>query len=317
MLQVIRRKDSDMAKIEEYDVTDVDILCKLGKALSSSIRIEMIRILSRETLNIGEIAKKTGIPASSAAFHLKMLEEAGLVRMEEQPGTRGNMKLCTTKLDRVSVKMFESTTDVSEVFTVELPVGAYSECCVTTTCGLGDRDGVIMNEDNLSEMYMPERLQANILWGSSGYVEYRFPNGVPAKREPHKISISMEICSEAPGHRDDWESDITLWINDVDCGTWNSPGDFGDRRGRLTPQKWPKGASQYGRQVIWEVGSDGSYINGVRIGEADIEQLGIMDNTFIAVRVGNKEDAVHVGGFNIYGKHFGDYNQDIVLTIEY
>lgn len=82
----IRGKDSDMAKIEEYDVTDVDILCKLGKALSSPIRIEMLHILSRETLNIGEIAKKTGIPASSAAFHLKMLEEAGLVRMEEQPG---------------------------------------------------------------------------------------------------------------------------------------------------------------------------------------------------------------------------------------
>ena len=35
----------------------------------------------------------------------------------------------------------------------------------------------------------------------------------------------------------------------------------------------------------------------------------------IHVRIGNKEDAIHKGGFNLFGKSFGDYEQDIVMTL--
>ncbi|MEI3204121.1 MAG: hypothetical protein V8S73_05705 [Lachnospiraceae bacterium] len=37
----------------------------------------------------------------------------------------------------------------------------------------------------------------------------------------------MEICSEAPGYKEDWKSDLTLWVNDVEVGTWTCPGDLG------------------------------------------------------------------------------------------
>ena len=45
-------------------------------------------------------------------------------------------------------------------------------------------------------------------------------------------------------------------------------------------------------------------------------QMCIRDR-YITVRIGNKPDAVYIGGFNLFGKNFGDYNQDIVLNIEY
>ncbi len=55
----------------------------------------------------------------------------------------------------------------------------------------------------------------------------KFSNGVPKKKEKIKrASISMEICSEAPGYKEDWKSDLTLWVNDVEVGTWTCPGDF-------------------------------------------------------------------------------------------
>ena len=45
--------------------------------------------------------------------------------------------------------------------------------------------------------------------------------------------------------------------------------------------------------------------------------LKIMDKNTILVRIGVKDDAVHKGGFNIFGKKFGDYGQDIIMSIAY
>lgn len=306
-----------MAKLREFDINETDELCNLGKALSSPVRLEILGLLYDQSMIIGEIAKKLDIPASSAAFHLKLLEQAGLVRMEEQPGTRGSTKLCTIKVDHIAIDMVKKNTDIDEIFSVEMPVGAYSSCQVTPTCGLCGPAGVIGNEDAEYCFYYPERMDAGILWTASGFVEYKFANGVPKKRRAKSVSVSMEICSEAPGYREDWKSDITVWINGMDCGTWTCPGDFGGRRGRLTPSFWPNGSTQYGIQTIWAVRKDGTYMNEKKVSDVTVEQLCLWEKSYVSVKIGNKPDAKYVGGFNLFGKGFGDYNQDIILTVEY
>ena len=55
-------------------------LCSLGKALSSEVRIEILKLLEQQSLNVNEIAEKLEIPASSAAMNVRVLEEAGLIR---------------------------------------------------------------------------------------------------------------------------------------------------------------------------------------------------------------------------------------------
>ena len=122
---------------------------------------------------------------------------------------------------------------------------------------------------------------------------------------------------EAPGHCEDWKSDITLWINGAECGTWRSPGDFGGRRGRLNPQKWPNGSSQYGTLVVWEIDEESSRLNDTSAGNINLSDLHIMDQPYLTVRIGNKPDAEYAGGFNLFGKTYGDYPQDIILTLEY
>ena len=306
-----------MAKLREFDINETDELCNLGKALSSPVRLEILGLLYDQSMIIGEIAKKLDIPASSAAFHLKLLEQAGLVRMEEQPGTRGSTKLCTIKVDHIAIDMVKKNTDIDEIFSAEMPVGAYSSCQVTPTCGLCGPAGVIGNEDAEYCFYYPERMDAGLLWTSSGFVEYKFANGVPKKRRAKSVSVSMEICSEAPGYREDWKSDITVWINGMDCGTWTCPGDFGGRRGRLTPSFWPNGSTQYGIQTIWAVRKDGTYMNEKKVSDVTVEQLCLWEKSYVSVKIGNKPDAKYVGGFNLFGKGFGDYNQDIILTVEY
>ena len=136
-----------MAKVKDYDMEAMDELCDLGKALSSPIRLKILQLLYEESLIIGEIARKLELPASSTAFHLKILEEAGLIRIEEQPGTRGNTRLCTRKVDHVTINLVKKNTNVTEVFSEEMPVGAFTSCQITPTCGMYGPNGCIGNED--------------------------------------------------------------------------------------------------------------------------------------------------------------------------
>ena len=305
-----------MAKFKNYGIDDENEVCALGRAFSSPIRLKILQLLYEDSLIIGDIAKVMDIPASSAAFHLKILEEAGLIRMEDRPGARGSSKLCSRKIDSVSVRLIRKDENVREVFSSEMPVGMYSECKVVPTCGLVAADGVIGNEDQEYSFYLPERVHAGLLWSSAGYVEYKFANGLFSNDDVKRICLTMEICSEAPGFREDWKSDITVWMNGVDCGTWTSPGDFGHRRGRLTGSIWLNGSTQYGMLVNWEVRKDGCYVNDRRVGDVTSDELNLNEKSYVSVRIGNKPDAQYIGGFNIFGKDFGDYAQDIVLSLE-
>ena len=306
-----------MATVVSYDIKGKKKLSKLGKALSSEERIEILQLLYNNPLIIGDIARELQMPVSSTAFHLKILEEAGLISMETQSGTRGNTKLCVSKADYVNIELVAPCAEANEIFSMEMPIGAYTNCHVTQTCGLASAEGKIGIWDMESSFYYPERINAGIIWTSSGYLEYRFANGVPKARTAKQISISMELCSETPKYKEDWKSDITLWINGQECATWTSPGDFGKRRGRLNPSWWANADTQHGMQVVWKVNQEGSYVNGEKVSNVTIDRLNLPARSYIGVRVGNRQDARYVGGFNLFGKTFGDYEQDIVLTVEY
>src|SRR5205823_14320163 len=158
---------------------------------------------------------------------------------------------------------------------------------------------------------------AQLLWFGSGYVTYRFPNHLPSGATPARLDLSMEICSEAPLHHLDWPSDITLWINGVETGTWTSPADFGGERGLLTPQWWETKDSQYGQLKIWSVSSDGSYIDGRVLSAVRVEDLHLDGRPYIEVRIGVKPDAQNVGGVNLFGEKFGNYPQPLVLRVDF
>ena len=306
-----------MAKPLELDLSDTQDICNIGKALSSPVRLDILRLLYTESLSIVEISEKLCIAPSSAALHVKMLETAGLINTEVQPGTRGAVKLCSRKRDTISIDLMDVAQCVHDVVTVDMPIGAYSVCEVKPTCGIANEYGIIGNEDSTTCFYSPERFGAQMLWGSCGYVEYRFPNRLPKNKTLQSISFTVEICSEAANYRENWKSEITLWINGIECGTFLSPGDFGARRGRYTPKIWASGSTQYGLLTCWSVRPDGCYINDNRVGDVTIEMLGIMPDRPIVLKIGNKEDAQYVGGFNLFGKKFGDYPQDLVMSLEY
>lgn len=86
-----------------------------------------------------------------------------------------------------------------------------------------------------------------------GFLEYRFPLEIPPGAEIQQIEFTMERCSEAPHYDNEWPSDITLWVNDTEIGTWTSPGDMGGRRGKLNPPWWNDEGTQFGALKTWGV----------------------------------------------------------------
>ncbi|MCC7210071.1 MAG: transcriptional regulator, partial [Anaerolineae bacterium] len=157
---------------------------------------------------------------------------------------------------------------------------------------------------------------AQLLWFRHGYVEYRFPNRMPGHVVLDSLQVSLELCSEAPNSNPDWPSNISMWLNGVEIGTWTCPGDFGGQRGVLTPIWWDEWNTQYGLLKMWRVNRDGSYIDGVRISDVTIDDLGILGHNYITLRIGVKNEGIP-GGVNVFGARFGNYPQDILMRLRF
>ena len=113
----------------------------------------------------------------------------------------------------------------------------------------------------------------------------------------------------------DWKSDITLWINGIEIGTYTSPSDFVGRRGRLNPAWWPDSLTQYGSLLIWQIKDNTLNINGIPHFGKNLSKLDLTSSPYISLRIGVKNDASNKGGLNLFGKSFGDYPQDIMFKI--
>lgn len=295
---------------------DSDRLAAVCKALSSEVRIKILKLLCSYRLNINEIAEKLDLPASSAAMNVKVLEEAGLIATELQAGVRGSAKVCYKILDSVGI-VLSTEEGNAKMETISMPIGNYVDYRVEKTCGLVSEKGSIGEEDEPRAFYNPERTMAKLLWIGNGYVEYRFPNHMLEDGVIQAIEISAELCSEDHEYNLDWKSDISLWVNGILAGTWECPSDFGGRRGKLNPEWWPDKNTQYGMLKTWKITSEGTYLDEDLVNHITLEEYNLAAGGYIAVRIGIAEDACHVGGINIFGSCFGDHPQDILMKIRY
>ncbi|MEJ5203471.1 MAG: transcriptional regulator, partial [Anaerolineales bacterium] len=233
------------------------------------------------------------------------------------PANRGLQKVCSRLYDRVIIELPHAVEPAERLIEISMPIGHYMDCQVAPTCGLASETGIIGLLDDPASFYEPAHVNAQLIWFRKGYVEYRFPNRLPPRATLDSLQLSMEICSEAPLHHDDWPSDITVWINGIEIGTWTSPADFGGQRGSLTPDWWETWNSQFGLLKVWQVTREHTYIDGIKISDVSLADLQVEQHQFITVRIGVKEDAKHVGGLNLFGAKFGNYPQDILLRLAY
>ncbi len=291
---------------------------RLFRVLSSDTRVLILSLLSHNAMNVAELTAALDLPHSTVSLNIKQLVEAGLLHVEYVPGTHGTQKLVAKRYDEVRVKLPGVTVQaVQNVVELRMPIGNYRNVDALPTCGLASDTRYIGAIDDPRSFFEPDHVFAQILWFRSGSVEYAFPNNVPYGSRLTAIELSAELCSEAPDHDPDWPSDITLWINDVEIGTWTSPGDFGGAPGRLTPAWWSLQQTTYGLLKCWRVTEQGTFLDDERLSDVRIHDLDQPDRTHVSVRLGVQPDAKNVGGLNLFGRKFGNHPQDLLMRLHY
>lgn len=308
----------DLSLARNFIVVDPEMDSEILHGLASVVRARILKLLrDRGALNVNDLAERLELPQSTVSSNVSVLESSGLIRTEMRKARKGSQKICHLAFDEVLVT-FKSGAPLQPDAAIEvsMPIGLYSSFELTSPCGLCMVDGIVGLLDVPDSFHDPDRMRAGLLWFTRGYVEYQFPNNARLrKRDVEAIEFVMELSSEVPGTREDWPSDITLIVNDAEIGTWTSPGDFGDKRGVYTPDWWKLRGSQYGMLKSWRVGREGTHVDGVRISGVTLADLDIDRHHSIRLRVAVRESARHPGGINIFGKGFGNYDQDIVMRI--
>ena len=288
------------------------------RGLSSPVRIQILKLLRRKgPMNVNQISEAFGLPQSTIATHIQILQESGLIDTQTVKATKGQQKICSARFDEIVIRLDEaSSQQFDNTVEVAMPLGLYTGCGVSAPCGMCSTQRVIGILDVPDLFLDPARMQAALLWFGRGYVEYKFPNNAKLlKADIEAIEFSLELSSETPGTNSNWPSDISLWVNDIKIGTWTSPGDYGDKRGIYTPHWWKLEGSQYGELTSWMVSDQGTTVGGEKISAVTLSQLAIGDHHSIRLKIGIDDAATNPGGINVFGKGFGNHNQDIVMRL--
>ncbi len=289
----------------------------LFKALGSDVRIEIVRILLENNgMNMNELASRLNITNGALTSHIRKLEECGVVTVAGETSGHGNQKICSVHLDKILIELQDQQKN-ENVYTTSIKVGLFSDYDVFPTCGLASGSQLIGEVDDTRYFSHPDRYNADILWFTKGYVEYVIPNFIPFSQKIDELCISAELSSEAPGINNIWPSDIYFYLNDVFLGIWTSPGDFGDVKGIFTPDWWFPNWNQYGLLKMLVINHHGTFIDGLQISGVSIDRFNLTSKSSVKFKMAVPDSAEHVGGLTIYGKSFGNYNQDIDVRISY
>lgn len=310
----IRNIDLNLERKEDFEK-----IVSLCSALGSEVRLRILEYMQNPPYvkELPEIGSELHIPKSTLVHHLEILENAGLIQIFFKSSAHGAVRLVARNMQSASIRFYYNKADArqNEKSALQtLGVGQYADYEGDLLCFATNTEHHFFIDSNFTQ----ERFSAQLIYTSDGVVTYHFSNAVAKKEEVSEVVFSFEICSEAPYFDNTYQSDITFWINGVETATYTSAGDFGDRRGHLNPNWWPSVNTQYGQLVNLSIRENGVYINGKRTGSCvTLSDLKLAKGNKTTFALGNKVTAEHKGGFNLFGRNFGDYPQDICMRTVY
>ncbi|MFC4099402.1 ArsR/SmtB family transcription factor [Paenibacillus xanthanilyticus] len=289
---------------------------RVYEALASEVRLRMIEKLFERERHVKELASELYLSNAVVSGHIRKLEEAGIVGSRMTRVDNGTYKVCYVKTEFMQVKLSPEAPVSLSSQELSIPLGHYTDYEAWPTCGIATTKSVIGQYDNPACFMDPERVNAGILWFAKGWVEYKIPNYVDQNQRLREIEISLEIGSEAPRVNENWPSDIRFYLNDKPLGVWTSPGDFGETRGRLTPEWWHADVNQYGLLKVLRIKENGTYVDGQQISGTGLRDLAL-DAVNWTLRIAAEDTGGGRGGLTLYGRGFGNYNQDLLVRSYY
>lgn len=288
------------------------------KALSTPMRLKIMEMIYEDSdLSMNDLAKALDLTNSAISMHVDKLEHAGLVTLQTKAGKRGNMKIVKPCHDRLIIDMALQK-EIRKYYQDDIRIGHFTNYEIAPTCGISTHEQIIGTLDDPRYFSFPERFDAGILWFGSGFIEYNLANHLKPGQTITELQISFEVSSEFPGFNNDYPSDIYFTLNDTRLGVYVSPGDYGERKGFVTPDWWPDQLNQYGLLKTLIINKEGTYIDGSdQISTVTIDDLHIDYTSSLIFRFEVPKDTTNCGGFTLFGEDFGDHNQALRIKTFY
>lgn len=303
----------------KLDLNEIDRSCLVAKALSSPVRLQLLRLLVQQSMTMGELAQSLYVSLSSISMHTKVLQEAGLITIIPKPGMHGAQKICGIRSDKVEFDFFSSsnTTQNLQPVMINIPVGCYCEANICPPCGIVSNKNYVDIEDTPYCFFEPGHTDAQLIWFTSGYLKYRISNKELAAQNVKAISVSFEVCAEAPGYNNDWPSDIYIKLNDHFITQFRVKGDYGGMRGINNPSWWSESNTQYGELKVLYIDDREILLNGQKVSPLSLSDLKLQEGYTFLLELGVSSEAHYKGGMNLFGSNFGNYAQDIRIEVYY
>lgn len=319
-MELYKHQNADLKLSLEND-GDLNNIALICDALGDVNRLKILRELQTPPYlkSISDLEKTTKLPKTTLIRHLQKLEECNIVSVLYRTSSQGTTRVFQRDMRNLNIELYYKGDPLSlekEVTHIEsLGVGHYADF-------IGNSFGFTTLERSYhfitENCFSNKRFDAQLVYCTNGRITYYFSNKIAKYHELTSLSICLEICSEAPYFDNDYMSDITFWINNKEVYTYLSEGDYGDHRGKLNPDWWPKTNTQYGKLITITITPEEVLFNGKHVdSKVRLKDLNLQKGNKVILTLGNKDICLHPGGFNIFGQGFGDHQQDINLIFKY
>lgn len=289
------------------------------KALGSRIRLEILQKISKKNYSATQLAHSLHVSKTTISKNLRILNQNRLINLNKNKNNDGRELVPSMAIENIQVNFPQKIFPAYHQKTYDIPLGSYFGIQgIEPTCGLLSKEDYIGKMDNPKVFLLPKRSQAQLLWFSKGAIEYVVPNEVPLNNKFQLIELDMELASEFPTSNNNWKSKIGFWVNDQFIGSTIIPGNFSDVRGQYTPSWWPDNRSQYGLLKHLRINNINTAVDGYKISNINLKRLNLFQKKRIKFKISvmpmkNKR----FGGLTIFGKEFGNHNQNIKALIYY
>ncbi len=292
---------------------------ELFKTLGSDTRMQIISLLSKnKEMNINELALAMDLTNGALTAHIRKLESAGIIQVENCHTGRGIQKICSLKEDQLLLNVYPNVEDQSaKVYETSIPIGHYTAYSVQNDCGLLEPTMPIGPENDPRCFAYPQRVNAQMLWFHDGFIEYRIPNLLPEKSRILQLTISMEISSADHGEYYDSLSDISFYLNNYSLGEWHSTPGPGNSHGIYTPLWWTTSLRQHGYLKMIVINGMGVFLDGVKIQSTGPDFPFLDSEGEMRFRIETHPSGERNGGVALYGDNFGNYSQNIQAIVHY
>ncbi len=287
----------------------------LFKALGSQTRIDILELLIRSgPMRMTNIAAEMNITGGALTSHIKALNDAGIIAIEERSGKHGIQKICHIVDDRILID-YPTAGSRGLTHTLKVALGDYAKCSAMAPCGLATGERVLAPQNDPAVFNNESRSRAGLLWLAGGTLEYLVPNPLTEEDDPTELQLILELAAGTPGAPAKTAGTVLVSINDKEIGSMDLPMLKGRLGNNTKAVSWRKGSGlQRGANKVIRVDKGASYQDGQVLSSVKLGDLKLQGEKEIRIKL---QLPAGGPGMIMFGQGFGQREEGVSLRLRY